>query len=145
MRRTVPLITAAMLLSWLYVHERFVRDDFDRAFTRSLHMVSTRYKTMSIPHGWAYRHAQTKGKVILVSVLIILFCITSFLKTHQFLHPISCLGLNFHSWFYCLLPICKDEEHKILFDAPNLFQILLTLYFDFLSLFFSFQNHKVLL
>ncbi|MBT3765024.1 MAG: hypothetical protein HOB79_20125 [Rhodospirillaceae bacterium] len=70
MRRTVPLITAAMLLSWLYVHERFVRDDFDRAFTRSLHMVSTRYKTMSIPHGWAYRHAQTKGKVILVSVLI---------------------------------------------------------------------------
>jgi hypothetical protein len=70
MRRTVPLITAAMLLSWLYVHERFVRDDFDRAFTRSLHMVSTRYKTMAIPHGWAYRHAQTKGKIILVSVLI---------------------------------------------------------------------------
>jgi hypothetical protein len=70
MRRTVPLITAALLLSWLYVHERFGQDDFDRAFSRSLHMVSMRYKTMPIPHGWAYRHAQTKGKVIVVSVMI---------------------------------------------------------------------------
>lgn len=70
MRRTVPLITVAMLLSWLYVHERFIRDDFDRAFSRSLHMVSTRYKTMSIPHGWAYRHVQTKDNIIVVSVVI---------------------------------------------------------------------------
>ena len=37
MRRTVPLVTAAMLLSWLYVHERFVRDDFDRAGFVDIH------------------------------------------------------------------------------------------------------------
>ena len=70
MRRSLPLIAAAMLLSSLYVHERFSRNEFDRAFSRSLHLVAMRYKTLPIPHGWAYRHVQSKGKVILVSILI---------------------------------------------------------------------------
>jgi hypothetical protein len=70
MRRSLPLIAAAMLLSWLYVHERFSRDEFDRAFSRSLHLVAMRYMTLPVPHGWAYRHVQSEGKVILVSILI---------------------------------------------------------------------------
>lgn len=70
MRRPLPLIAAAMLLSWLYVHERFSKTDFDRAFSRSLHQVAMRYKTLPMPHGWSYQYVQSKGKTILVSVLI---------------------------------------------------------------------------